>query len=748
MLLNYCARSSNRLPVYSALTNFIPKVIYNLTNPPIIDRSHRMSSSAVQKQSFAAALLELEQRHHIKENLSTSSISRNIVGMKGTDYSYKHELSGYSLKSAAHNTGAILISSIDNNVVPNQLIVATPHYSRVYKDFLSSEILDFEAYFSAISSATGSKICQLLISPMFSGYTIQFFKYYPPSAENGHEGSKNSKKAAFCVGIKPLSAAYLNFQSMGRQYTILLDYVQNYLKLLPLESAQLRTKSDRANFTFQELQLIDLFQQFYSSEIQSLTCEFIGNEVKPEGTIGYPVAKALLPLYFTHSSGSIKPVISPVTLGSFSVSPSTNPLAEKSISLNYKQEEAAKLVKSMLTEDEKANESHRARHNIPLELERGTFLSIGRHIYCLDQRGFALGRTIFQGFTADYEALSNSYLTTETVNKLRKAMEKLPQPEQNLSEINISRNDNQAANHQENPSKSPAPIVPLAQQLSLSTNTSISDEVLASQLRRAIDLGPNTFHRYRSRLLQLAKLIQARQQRQKLAQSSPNIKLASNHADQRRIIVLVAFPGAGKSFFSNLLLSLTNSADLSDNFIKEQFAQSQKSKKKQLSERTESVAESEGTQRIHENYIRVNQDELKSRESCEFIAGRALSAGFSVIIDRTNIDPAQRSYWFDLAQQHGVNPCNIMCVHLDSSIALCKQRVFSRENHPTLASNSTASLAIINRFAAEFIPPVEEEDFAKIYTVKHEDELNQTIQHLAKFPNTNINQIQNSNEKC
>ncbi|GIQ83981.1 hypothetical protein KIPB_005391 [Kipferlia bialata] len=49
-------------------------------------------------------------------------------------------------------------------------------------------------------------------------------------------------------------------------------------------------------------------------------------------------------------------------------------------------------------------------------------------------------------------------------------------------------------------------------------------------------------------------------------------------------------------------------------------------------------------------YVRVNQDELGSRKSCERMASRALKAGRSVVIDRCNFDRSQRAHWVRLAE--------------------------------------------------------------------------------------------------
>ena len=56
--------------------------------------------------------------------------------------------------------------------------------------------------------------------------------------------------------------------------------------------------------------------------------------------------------------------------------------------------------------------------------------------------------------------------------------------------------------------------------------------------------------------------------------------------------------------------------------------------------------------------------------------------GHSVIIDRTNIDIAQRSTWVSMAQRFGL--AHVEALFLAVPVAVCKQRVLDRANHETL----------------------------------------------------------------
>ena len=123
-------------------------------------------------------------------------------------------------------------------------------------------------------------------------------------------------------------------------------------------------------------------------------------------------------------------------------------------------------------------------------------------------------------------------------------------------------------------------------------------------------------------------------------------------------------------------------------------------------------------------WVRINQDALGSRKQCEFFAEKALregecrlpllrcesgrephpalepasvwmlisvrccrpclvrAPGHSVIIDRTNIDIAQRSTWVGMAQRFGL--AHVEALFLAVPVAVCKQRVLDRANHETL----------------------------------------------------------------
>lgn len=52
-------------------------------------------------------------------------------------------------------------------------------------------------------------------------------------------------------------------------------------------------------------------------------------------------------------------------------------------------------------------------------------------------------------------------------------------------------------------------------------------------------------------------------------------------------------------------------------------------------------------------WIIVSQDELGSRQHCETAVFHALASQQRVVVDRTNIDQAQRSHWVGIARKVG-----------------------------------------------------------------------------------------------
>lgn len=113
------------------------------------------------------------------------------------------------------------------------------------------------------------------------------------------------------------------------------------------------------------------------------------------------------------------------------------------------------------------------------------------------------------------------------------------------------------------------------------------------------------------------------------------------------------FPGSGKSTFAQYLTSLNKS-----------------------------------------RYVRVNQDELKTRGKCEAVTRTALSQCLSPIIDRCNFDPKQRRNFIQIAQEFNVP---VDCIVFDVLISVCLERCLNRNHHPTI--DGTNAHAVVRNMA-------------------------------------------------
>lgn len=115
-----------------------------------------------------------------------------------------------------------------------------------------------------------------------------------------------------------------------------------------------------------------------------------------------------------------------------------------------------------------------------------------------------------------------------------------------------------------------------------------------------------------------------------------------------------------------------------------------------------------------ENFVKVCQDELGSRDACVAKVKEALEAGKDVIIDRTNISIHQRRTWVNLAKYYGVQ--DIECIHVSTGPLECYIRIMNREGHPTIPKELSPMKkhAIIKKFDKDYQPPSYAEGFSKI----------------------------------
>jgi predicted kinase len=171
-----------------------------------------------------------------------------------------------------------------------------------------------------------------------------------------------------------------------------------------------------------------------------------------------------------------------------------------------------------------------------------------------------------------------------------------------------------------------------------------------------------------------------------LVQGVPN--LSAYKESPQKMLIMVGVPGSGKSTVANRLLTM------------------------------------------NKNWVRVNQDELKTRKACEKVARDNLKKGKSVIVDRCNFDIKQRNVWIKIASEFSVT--DIRCLHFKIPLETCKKRIVIREDHPTIPKGDSG-IQIIDNFSSIFVPPSNPEGFVEILSAADDTEIEAAISKLSKI---------------
>lgn len=125
-------------------------------------------------------------------------------------------------------------------------------------------------------------------------------------------------------------------------------------------------------------------------------------------------------------------------------------------------------------------------------------------------------------------------------------------------------------------------------------------------------------------------------------------------------------------------------------------------------------------------YVRVNQDELKTRDKCVKAAKALLEQGKSVAVDNTNSDPDTRKIWVELAKHlrdSGASNVTPRCLWFRTPIPVAEHNNAARSRNPSInpeARDLVPKLAF-NTFSSRFKEPnAVKESFADVIPVDFE----------------------------
>ena len=154
-----------------------------------------------------------------------------------------------------------------------------------------------------------------------------------------------------------------------------------------------------------------------------------------------------------------------------------------------------------------------------------------------------------------------------------------------------------------------------------------------------------------------------------------------------RFVILVGFPGSGKSFFSQAL-----------------------------------VKHGKG------NFIRASQDDM-GRRSFESVLGKHASGASTkkIVCDRCNVSKLDRKQILELL--FNPSPNKVAAVFFDVDELECAKRVTARMDHPKIRSkNLKGNMKIIKSFSSRLEEPERDEGFSAVYKVRSFQEANALLE--------------------
>lgn len=141
----------------------------------------------------------------------------------------------------------------------------------------------------------------------------------------------------------------------------------------------------------------------------------------------------------------------------------------------------------------------------------------------------------------------------------------------------------------------------------------------------------------------------------------------------------------------------------------------------------------------YDKVLHINQDDIGKKE-CIKLAMNNSKNNKTIILDRCNLKKDDRKEWMDIFHN-----CETECIFLNTPLEICKSRLSSRKNHPTLGNNDM-SLKILEKEHKKLEKPSLSEGFKKIYNIRDEDDLKEVYSvfdlkyldpdKMIKFPRT------------
>ncbi|BGP09351.1 hypothetical protein JCM10049v2_005217 [Rhodotorula toruloides] len=113
-------------------------------------------------------------------------------------------------------------------------------------------------------------------------------------------------------------------------------------------------------------------------------------------------------------------------------------------------------------------------------------------------------------------------------------------------------------------------------------------------------------------------------------------------------------------------------------------------------------------------WVRVNQDDLGDRRTCENMVRTRLGEGYSVLVDRQNFDAGQRRTWVEIASEFP--EVEVGCMVMGTSKQDCRERLLVRQDHPTI-DNPDLAVQLLDKFSSLWQEPTLDEGFDRLITL-------------------------------